>query len=90
MTSPLIVILVALAFHIREQSMLLCLGGLQTLLVSAGFGIEREIQIFFNVKQYNSWKSIFYQKGFLLMFRGSRTRARRSRAASARGKCMHL
>jgi hypothetical protein len=75
-TSPLMVILVALSFHIREQSTLLCLAGLQALLVSIGFGIEREIQLFFDqlfFDRYSSvaWRQIFNRPGFRLMYAAS-------------------
>lgn len=75
-TSPLMVILVALSFHIREQSTLLCLAGLQALLVSIGFGIEREIELFFDQLLNGNyarvgWLKIFNRPGFRLMYAAS-------------------
>lgn len=44
-TSPLQVLVVAIAFHIRDVAQLSTLGALQAALVIAGFSIEREIQV---------------------------------------------
>jgi len=70
LTSPLMLIVVALSFHIREQSTLYCLGALQILLVAVGFSIEREIQLFFN-KEESKEKSIVKQRGFQLLYAAS-------------------
>lgn len=47
-TSPLQVLVVAIAFHIRDVAHLSTLGALQAALVIAGFSIEREIQLIGN------------------------------------------
>lgn len=44
-TSPLQVLVVAIAFHIRDVAQLATIGALQAALVIIGFSIEREIQL---------------------------------------------
>lgn len=47
-TSPLQVLVVAIAFHIREVAQLATIGTLQAVLVIIGFSVEREIQMIKN------------------------------------------